>query len=117
MISKVPLAIEALPTVTTTKCFLPSVNPHVLGQICVEFEGLATNRAGAGFPTATELGMGLQFTAGVVAFVAEAAFTGSLHGKSHMPLQVSFQSKHFTTVTAVVSFCRRGAGFGTVFTY
>ena len=60
--------------------------------------------------------MDLQFTGGVVAFFAEVAFAGSL-GESHMLLQVSCQSKRFTTVTAVVSFSRRGAGFGTVVGY
>jgi hypothetical protein len=91
------------------------VNPHVIGQNSFVFEGLATNWTDTGFTTVTESDMGLQFTGGVVEFLAEAAFTGCLLGESHMPLQVSFQSKCFTTVMAVVSSSRRGAEFGTVF--
>lgn len=91
------------------------MNLHVLGQLHFEFDSLATNRAGVGFPTVTEADMGLKFTGGVVAYSAEAAFTESLLVESHMPLQVSFQSKQFTTVMAAVSFSRRGAGFETVF--
>ena len=82
------------------------MNPHVLGQIYFEFEGLATNRAGVGFPTVTEADMGLQFTGRVVVFFAEATFTESLLDESHMPLQVSSLCKRFS---------RRGAGFETVF--
>ena len=85
------------------------------GQISFVFDDLSTNWTDTGFSTVTELDMGLQFTGGVVVFIAEAAFTESLLGESHMPLQVSFRSKRFTTVTKVASFSRRGAGFGTVF--
>lgn len=58
--------------------------------------------------------MGLQFTGGVVAFSAEAPFAGSFPGKNHMHLQVSFQSKHFPTVTAALSLFRRRVVFRTV---